>query len=189
MSMSQLWTLVYYSGYLTMVNCLYISSLRLYQCICTQDTANQGLDDQSYKKTSERRISVHIPNLEIQTVYHGWLQSHLHHSILVKKLDSWSQALFDTLIEGNFPKFAKRFFIQHVAIWDAWQQGSFISSLHVCIFYSGRWEVFASVEGWGTSSLYHVIMRHPFHDDREMWVPHTPRSKSLISHTESSLLL
>jgi len=69
MSMSQLWTLIYYTGYLTIVH-----------------PENRPLDSPSHG----RKIFVRIPNLEVHTVYGGWLRSHLHSSIRAQKLDTQS---------------------------------------------------------------------------------------------------
>jgi hypothetical protein len=102
--MSQLWTLIYYAGHLTIaVNGLYIPSLRLYSITSIR---TQHPENRHSESNDERTLSVRIPNREIRSVYDGWLRSHLRESIRAPDLDIPSKALFEAMIQGDFSKFA-----------------------------------------------------------------------------------
>jgi len=86
MSMSQLWTLIYYTGYLTIAH----------------------PENQQEERNNSRTLLVRIPNREIRSVFHGWLESYLRNSIRAQHLDTPSKELFEGMIEGDFSKFADR---------------------------------------------------------------------------------
>jgi len=91
MSMSQLWTFIYYVGYLTIAH--------------PENRCRDGLSDGNTNDDG-RSISLRIPNLEIQSVCVGWLRGHIRDSIRTYDLATPSKIAFNPLIQGDFPKFA-----------------------------------------------------------------------------------
>ena len=187
--MSQLWTLIYYAGYLTIVvNCLYFPSLRHYSItsILTQHPENRSPDSASKKSSNNgRTISVRIPNHEIRSVYNGWLRSHIGVSIRAQNLDTTSKELFQAMIEGNFSKFAHelrslvfgrttyRIFGSKEAVYQGFLYGFFIAAAES---YSPdhEWEI--HIESDGGMGRLDLMMWDP-NDHRA--VIHEYKNKSL----------
>jgi len=185
--MSQLWALIYYAGYLTIVvNCLYFPSWRLFSITSirtqhrTQHPENWLLDS----SPDRRIISVRIPNREIRSIYNGWLRSHLCNSIRTQNLDTPSKELFEALIQGDFPKFAHqlRFVVSGTtsyqilgskeAVYQGFLYGFFIAASES---YSPdhQWQI--QVESDGGMGRLDLMMWHP-NDHRAVIHEYTNKS-------------
>jgi len=128
MSMSELWTLIYYAGYLSKAVLVSYGSIFDITLITKQPPRDMNADNSNVIRSGDidgddrsnnqsgvggnghdGSTEVCVPNHEIRSVFRLWLRSHIAKSITARHLTSPTIALFLVMVSGAMSSFAEEF--------------------------------------------------------------------------------